>query len=186
MGALIYSMIVSLDGYVADEEGNFDWAVPDEEVLETINRDTAGVSTYLYGRRMYEMMRVWETDPAIAAQSPRSEDFASIWAHADKVVYSTTLPDVDTARTRLERSFDTAEVRRLKADVDGDLTVDGPTLAAHALRHGLVDEVRLLVCPIVIGGGQKMLPEARIKLRLRDLQRFGNGMIQLYYAVEAA
>lgn len=184
MGKLIYSMITSLDGYVADEDGTFDWAVPDEEVLEAINRDTENVSTYLYGRRMYQMMRVWETDPAVAAQSPRSQDFASIWMRADKVVYSTTLPEVDTARTRLEPRFDPAEVRRLKAEAEGDLTVDGPTLAGHALRHGVVDEVRLLVCPVVVGGGLAVFPRLRAQLSLRDVHRFGNGMVQLYYTVD--
>ena len=183
MGTLIYSMIVSVDGYVTDEQGNFDWAVPDEEVLDAINQDMAKVGTHLYGRRMYEMMRGWETDPAIAAQSPHSEDFAGIWRTADKVVYSTTLPEVDTARTRLERRFDPTEVRRLKADAEGDLTIDGPTIAAEALRHGLVDEVRLLVCPVVVGGGLPVFPQFRAQLGLRDVQRFSNGMVQLYYAV---
>lgn len=183
MGKLIYSMISSLDGYVADEQGNFDWAVPDEEVLEAINRDTASVSTYLYGRRMYEMMRVWETDPAIAAQSPRSQDFARIWVKADKVVFSTTLAGVDTQRTRLERTFDPAQVRRLKAQAAGDLTIDGPTIAAHAFQHGLVDEVWVLLCPVVVGAGLKMLPPARLDLGLRDARKFSNGMVQLYYDV---
>lgn len=183
MGKLIYSMISSLDGYVADEKGNFDWARPDEEVMETVNRDMANVSTYLYGRRMYEMMRVWETDPAIAAQSPRSQDFARIWVQADKVVFSTTLADVDTRHTRLERTFDPVQVRRLKSDAAGDLTIDGPTLAASAFEHGLVGEVRVLLCPVVVGRGLRLLPRARLDLRLRDAQKFTNGMVQLYYDV---
>lgn len=182
MGKLIYSMISSLDGYVADTEGNFDWAMPDEEVLATINDDAAGVSTYLYGSRMYEMMRAWETDPEVITQSPRSEDFARIWQQAEKVVYSTSLPDVDTARTRLERNFDPDAVRTLKLESDGDLTVDGPTLAAHALRHSLVDEVRLLVCPVAVGSGLAALPDLRLDLHLRDVRRFGNGMVQLHYS----
>ena len=186
MGTLIYSMITSLDGYVADREGNFDWAVPDEEVLETVNRDTVGVSTFLYGRTMYETMRVWETDPGIAGQSPRSADFARLWTRADKVVYSTTLPEVDTTRTRLERQFDPDEVRELKARAEGDLTVDGPTLAAHALRHRLVDEVRVLLCPVTVGGGRPMFPDSPLDLQLRDLRRFGTGMVQLYYDVGTA
>lgn len=186
MGKLIYSMISSLDGYVADEQGNFDWAVPDEEVLESINRDTANVSTYLYGRRMYETMRVWETDPAIAAQSPRSQDFACMWVKADKVVFSTTLVGVDTQRTRLERAFDPAQVRRLKSDAVGDLTIDGPTIAAHAFQYGLVDEVRVLLCPVVVGAGLRMLPPTHLNLGLHHSREFSNGMVQLYYDVGAA
>lgn len=181
MGKLIYSMISSLDGYVADEQGNFDWAMPDEEVLETVNRDMANVSTYLYGRRMYEMMRVWETDPAVAAQSSRSQEFARIWVQAEKVVFSSTLAEVDTQRTRLERTFDPAQVRQIKAHAPGDLTIDGPTVAARALEHGLVDEVRVLLCPVVVGAGLRLLPPTHLDLRLRDVQKFGNGMVQLYY-----
>lgn len=186
VGRLIYSMIVSLDGYVTDREGKFDWAVPDEEVLETINRDTAEASTYLYGRRMYEMMRVWETDPSTAAQSPRSAEFADMWVRAQKIVYSNTLSRVDTGLTRLERRFDPAEVARLKESTGGDLTIAGPTLASSALRENLVDQVHLLVCPVVVGGGQRALPDIRLHLRLSGLQRFSNGMIQLYYDCEGA
>lgn len=187
MGRLVYSMITSLDGYVADAGGRFEWAVPDEEVLEAINADTEGYGTYLYGRRMYEMMEVWETDPAAAAQSPRSAGFARLWTAAQKVVYSTTLPAVVTERTRLERRFDPEGVRRLKESAGADLTVDGPTLAAHALRAGLVDEVRVLVCPVVLGGGLGFWPDGvRLDLRLRDEQRFANGMVQLGYDVLGA
>lgn len=183
MGQLIYSMIVSLDGYVADPEGRFEWAVPDEDVLEAINSMTAQVGTFLYGRRMYQMMAVWETDPAVAAQSPQSEDFARIWQEKDKVVYSTTLDDVTTSRTRLESQFLPEDVRRLKESSSADLTVDGPTLAAHALQHGLVDQLSLLVCPITLGGGLPFLPDIRIGLKLREERRFGNGMVQLNYDV---
>ena len=183
MGKLIYSMIASLDGYVADRDGDFTWAQPDEEVLEDVNRDIAGVSTYLYGRKMYEMMRVWETDPAVAGQSPQSEDFARIWSTADKVVYSTTLPEVDTTRTQLERRFDPDKVRRLKSRTEGDLTVDGPTLAAHAFRHQLVDEVHVLLCPVIVGGGLAMFPDSRVNLRCRDTKTFSSGMVRIHYSV---
>lgn len=184
MGRLIYSMITSVDGYVADRDGHFDsWARPDEEELAAINEDMAGVATYLYGRRMYEMMAVWETDPAVAGQSPQSEEFAKDWQAKDKIVYSTTLPDVHTQHTRLERAFDPGAIRELKAASDTDLTVDGPTLAAEALRHGLVDEVHMLVCPISVGGGLALLPDFRVDLRLLSEHRFTSGKVQLKYAV---
>lgn len=186
MGRLFYSMIVSADGYVADPEGHFDdWARPNEEVLKAVNKDTAEVGTFLYGRRMYEMMTVWETDPAVASQSPQSEEFAQHWRSKQKVVYSTTLEDVSTGLTRLERRFDPKKIRLLKRSAVHDVTVDGPTLAAEALRHGLIDELHMVVCPIVIGGGLRMLPDFRINLRLRTAQRFGNGMVQLKYDVDS-
>lgn len=184
MGNLIYSMITSLDGYVADEAGEFaSWAQPDEEALAAVNDQVSQVGTYLYGRRMYETMAVWETDPAVAAQSPGSQDFARLWQAADKVVYSGTLPQVSTARTELRREFDPAHVAALKASGTADLTVDGPTLAAEALRHGLVDEVSMLICPIVLGGGHAFLPRQRMDLRLTGEQRFGSGVVHLTYAV---
>lgn len=186
MGHLVYSMIVSLDGYVADGEGDFGWAVPDEEVLEEVNAETADVGTFLYGRRMYELMAVWETDPAVAAQSPRSADFARIWQAADKIVYSRTMTQVRTRRTHLEHRFDPDAVHRLKESTSTDLTVDGPTLAAQALRHGLVDRLHLLVCPVSLGGGLSFLPDFGIGLRLRHERRFGNGMVRLRYDVEPA
>ncbi|MEU3019560.1 dihydrofolate reductase family protein [Nocardiopsis sp. NPDC007018] len=185
MGRLLYSMILSADGYVADSEGRFaDWARPDEEVLEAVNEDTADVGTFLYGRRMYEMMAVWETDPAVQSQSPQSEEFARHWQSKEKIVYSTTLEDVDTKLTRLERDFTPKEVRAVKETAGHDLTVDGPSLAAEAFRHGLVDEVHMLVCPIVLGGGLRMLPDVRLNLRLRAERRFGNDMVQLKYTVD--
>jgi dihydrofolate reductase len=182
MGQLIYSMIVSADGFVADRDGHFDWAVPDEEVLAAINADTADVRTYLYGRRMYEMMHVWETDPETAAQSEESAVWAGIWCAAQKVVYSTTLPEVWTGNTTLEREFRAADVQCLK-DADGDLTVDGPTLAAEALRLGLVDQIHMLVCPVTVGAGLRFLPDLAMSLALRSSRGFGNGMVQLKYDV---
>ncbi|MGO1183882.1 MAG: dihydrofolate reductase family protein [Micrococcaceae bacterium] len=184
MARLIYSMIVSIDGFVTDAQGRFDdWARPDEEVLEAINHDDAQVGTLLYGRRMYEMMAVWETDPAVALQSPESEVFARSWQSKEKVVYSTTLDSVSTRSTRLEHRFDPGQVQHLKQSRDHDMTVDGPTLAAEAFRHGLVDELHLLVCPIVIGDGLRMLPTSRIDLTLHNERRFSNGMVQLKYQV---
>lgn len=184
MGRLIYSAIGSLDGYLADDAGDFGWAVPDEEVLADVNAEARAVGTYLYGRRMYEMMTGWETDPSVAAQSPESAEFAEIWQAADKVVYSTTLESVTTRRTRLERSFDAAQVEKVKDDSAGDLYVDGPTLAAHALRLGVVDRLHLIVCPVVIGGGLAILPDGvRLGLRLDGERRYGNGMVGLRYEV---
>ena len=182
MAKLIYSALTSLDGYIADEDGNFDWAVPDEEVLEFVNDLERPVGTYLYGRRMYEMMIGWETDPAAAEQSPRSRDFAEIWKAADKVVYSRTLEEVSTKKTRIERDFDPEAVRRMKGSSERDMSVSGPELAAHAFGAGLVDECHLFLAPIVIGGGKRALPESvRVGLELLNERRFGNGMIYLRY-----
>lgn len=184
MGKLLYSMIVSLDGYVADREGEFaSWAQPDEQVLAAINEELEDVSTYLLGRRMYEMMAVWETDPEVIGQSPESTQFARIWQSADKVVYSRTLESVPTRRARLRAEFDPREVAQLKADSDGVLTIDGPTVAAEAIRHGLVDQIDVLLCPVTLGGGLRFLPDHRLDLALRDEQRFDNGMVQLRYDV---
>lgn len=184
MARLIYSVICSLDGYIADDSGSFDWAVPDEEVLDFLNQQERAVGTYLYGRRMYELMIVWETDPAAAAQSPKSAEFAGIWQAADKIVYSTTLTQVSTSRTRLERDFDPEVVRQLKVRATADLTVSGPGLAAHAFRAGLVDEVQLVVAPVIVGGGKSCFPEhIRVRLALADERRFPNGMVQLRYDV---
>ena len=184
MGKLVYSMITSVDGYVADDDGEFaSWARPDEEALAAVNDQTAQVGTYLYGRRMYEMMSVWETDPAVAAQSPESEDFAGLWRAADKVVFSRTLDQVHTDRTRLEPAFDPAAVQALKDTSEQDLTVDGPTLAATALQHGLVDEISMLICPVSLGGGLAFLPRRRLDLHLLDEHRFTSGVVYLRYTV---
>jgi dihydrofolate reductase len=185
MAKLIYSAIASLNGYVADEDGNFDWAVPDEEVHAFINDLDRPVGTYLYGRRMYETMLGWETDPTLADQSLLMGDFAEIWQAADKIVYSKTLEEISTARTRIERDFDPEAVRQMKATAGRDLMFGGPELAAHAIKAGLVDEYHLVVAPIVVGGGKQSLPNgARVKLELLDERRFGNGMVHLHYHTE--
>jgi dihydrofolate reductase len=182
MAKLIYSAIASLDGYINDEGGNFDWAAPDEEVHRFFNDLERPVGTYLLGRRMYETLAVWETIPTGGDQSPAVGDFAGIWRAADKVVYSRTLDTVATARTRIERDFDPEAVRRLKASADADLTVGGPGLAANAFRAGLVDECHLFLSPIVVGGGTPSLPDkVRVELELLDERRFGNGVVHLHY-----
>jgi dihydrofolate reductase len=182
MAKLIYSAIASLDGYVADEDGNFEWAVPDEEVHTFINDLERPVGTYLYGRRMYEVMVGWESDPTLADQSPLMRDFAEIWQAADKIVYSKTLQTVSSARTRIERDFDPEAIRQMKARLGSDVIVGGPELAAQAMKAGLVDEWHLFVVPIVVGGGKQSLPNnVRQKLELLDERRFGNGMVYLRY-----
>jgi dihydrofolate reductase len=182
MAKLIYSVISSLDGYVADENGNFDWAAPDEEVHTFVNDLQRPVGTYLYGRRMYEVMVAWETAHTFADQRPVMLDFAELWQAADKVVYSRTLEEVSSARTQIERDFDPDAVRQMKASADRDITVGGPDLAAHAFRAGLIDEFQLLLTPIIVGGGKRALPDkARVKLELLDERRFGNGVVYLRY-----
>ncbi|MGC0274330.1 dihydrofolate reductase family protein [Pseudactinotalea sp. Z1739] len=184
MARLIYSMITSLDGYVADADGDFgSWAQPDEEVLAALNDDIARVGTYLYGRRMYELMAVWESDPSLTADSPASEDFARLWQQADKVVYSTTLTQPVTERTRVHGVFDPEQVRTLKETSSADLSIDGPTLASAGLEHGLVDEIAMYICPVSLGGGLAFLPRQRLDLRLLEQRRFGNGVVRLRYAV---
>ena len=182
MAELIYSAITSLDGYVADAEGNFDWAEPDEEVHAFVNDLERPVGTYLLGRRMYEVMVAWESPEMLADRSPIIRDFAEIWQAAEKVVYSTTLETASSARTRIERDFDPATVRNMKARAERDLSIGGPGLAADAFRAGLVDECRLFLAPIVVGGGTPALPDdVRLPLELVDERRFGNGMVHLRY-----
>ena len=181
MAKLIYSALTSLDGYLADEEGNFDWAMPDEEVHTFINDLERPVGTYLYGRRMYETMVYWETAHTVA-DHPVEQDFAEIWRAAEKVVYSKTLETVSSARTRIERAFDPDAIRQVKASAERDISVGGPDLAAQAFGAGLVDECHLFLAPIVIGGGKRALPEGvRVVLELLDERRFGNGMVYLHY-----
>ena len=183
MAKLIYSAITSLDGYIADEDGNFDWAAPDEEVHRFVNDLERPVGTYLYGRRMYEVMVAWETAHTLADQRPVMQDFAQLWQAADKIVYSKTLETPSSARTRIEPDFDPAAVRQLKTQAGRDLSVGGPQLAAQAIKAGLVDEFHLFLVPIVVGGGNQALPDhVRLKLELLDERRFGNGVVHLRYA----
>ena len=183
MAKLIYSAITSLDGYVTDEQGNFDWAAPDEEVHTFVNDLERPVGTCLYGRRLYEVMVAWETMP-LGDQPSVVRDFAEIWRAADKVVYSKTLQTVSSANTRIERDFDPEAVRRMKATTGRDMSVGGPNLAAQAIEAGLVDECHLLLTPIVVGGGTPSLPNGvRVKLELLDERRFGNGVVHLHYRI---
>ncbi|MBA2366309.1 MAG: dihydrofolate reductase family protein [Actinobacteria bacterium] len=182
MAKLIYSAITSLDGYVADEDGNFDWAAPDEEVHTFVNDLERPVGTYLYGRRMYEVMVYWETAHTLADQSPFVQDFAKIWQAANKIVYSKSLETVSSARTRIERDFDSEAARQMKAAAGPDISVGGPDLAVQAIKAGLVDEYHLFVSPIVVGGGKQALPSnVRLRLELLDERRFGNDVIHLHY-----
>jgi dihydrofolate reductase len=184
MAQLIYSAIASLDGYVADEDGKFDWSVPDEEVHAFVNELERPIGTYLYGRRMYEVMVVWENAEEFVADSAAMQDYAAIWRAAEKVVYSRTLAAPRSSRTRIEPEFDPEAVRRLKAEASADLSVGGPELAGQALAAGLVDEVHLLLAPVIVGGGNRALPDrVRVDLALLDERRFGNGVVHLHYAV---
>ena len=179
MAKLIYSAIASLDGYTADADGNFDWAAPGEEVHAFVNDLERPVGTYLYGRRMYEMMVPWET---MTDERPVMRDFAEIWRSADKIVYSRTLESASSARTRIEREFEPEAVRALKASAERDLTVGGAELAGAALRAGVVDEVQLFLNPVVVGGGKRALPDGvRVGLELLDERRFGSGVVYLRY-----
>lgn len=182
MSKLIYSAVTSLDGYIADEDGNFNWAAPDEEVHSFVNDLERSIGTYLYGRRMYEVMAFWETAHTAADLPPVVRDFAEIWLSADKVVYSRTLETVSTARTRLKREFDPEAVRQMKALAGRNLSVGGPDLAGQAIKAGLVDEYHLFVTPIVVGGGTRSLPnDVRVNLELMDEHRFGSGTVHLHY-----
>ena len=182
MARLTYSAIMSVDGYTADADGNFDWAAPDEEVLRFVNDLERRAGTYLLGRRMYEALKFWEGKHALPGLSPDMQDFARIWQSADKIVYSTTLQEPSTARTEIRRDFDPTVVRELKAAAGRDLTVGGPDLAAQAIRAGLVDEYQLFLVPVVVGGGTLALPQnVRLNLELVDEHRFSNGVAYLCY-----
>jgi len=183
MADLIYSAITSLDGYVADEHGKWDWSFPDPEVHAAVNEMERPIGTHLYGRRMYEVLVAWETmdDP-----HPHMRDYAEIWRAADKVVYSSTLEQVSSQRTRIERRFDPEAVRELKRSAAGDLAIGGPHLAAEAFAAGLVDHVHLFLSPVIVGGGNRALPDGvRLDLELVDERRFGNGVIHLHHRVRS-
>jgi dihydrofolate reductase len=184
MAKLIYTTISSLDGYVADSDGNFDWSAPDEEVHRFVNDLERSNGTYLYGRRMYEVMRYWETAPTGSGELSAEKDYARIWQAADKIVYSTSLQQISSARTSLEREFDAQAVKDMKATAARDITVSGPTLAAQALKSGLIDECHFFLTPVVVGGGTSALPDnVRLRLELLDERRFGNGVVHLHYRV---
>lgn len=186
MAKLIYSAITSLDEYVADERGKFDWAAPSAEVHAFVNDLERRIGTYLYGRRMYEVMKYWETAPTTGSGTREMLDYAKIWKAAEKVVYSTSLESVTTAKTRIERRFDAEAVRRMKAEASRDLSVGGPHLAAEALGAGLVDEIHLFLTPVILGGGNRALPDGvRTGLELLDQRRFENGVVHLHYRVLA-
>ncbi len=186
MAKLIYVANVSLDGYIEDAHGRFEWTAPIDEVFDFITDVVRPVGTYLYGRRLYETMALWEADPTLAAQSDLMADFANLWQAADKIVYSTTLPEVSTTRTRLERSFDPDSVREMKASAASDLTIGGSTLAAHAFDAGLVDECQLIIYPVLVGEGKPaFLSDARVQLDLLEEHRFGNGVVNLRYRIQS-
>ena len=186
MAKLIYDACTSLDGYVADEAGNFDWAELTEEVFAFINDRERQIGTYLFGRKMYETMAVWERPEAIPHLPAAALEYAPIWQAAEKIVYSGTLQTVTTAKTRLERQFDAEVVRELKAGATRDLAVGGPGLAAHAIRAGLVDEFHLLIAPIIAGGGNPYLPgKVRVKLELLDERRFAGGLVHVRYRAKS-
>ena len=182
MAHLIYTANMSLDGYNEDADGRYDWTAPDDEYFRFISNLVREAGTYLYGRRMYETMMVWETDPNLAAESPLRRDFADIWQAANKIVYSRTLETVSTRKTRLERSLDPEAIRQLKETVEQDILIGGPELAARAFRSGLIEECHLFLMPIIVGGGKRSLPEdVRLELELLDERRFGSGVVFLRY-----
>jgi len=187
MAKLIYSTIATLDGYVADADGNFDWGAPDEGVHAFVNDLERPIGTYLYGRRMYEVLVAWASDDILAGDPPPIiRDYAPIWRAADKIVYSTTLQTASSPKTRIERVFDPDEVRRIKDATSSDLSVGGPGLAGQALGAGLVDECHFIVAPVVVGGGTRALPDdVRLQLELLDERSFANGMVHLHYHVTA-
>jgi dihydrofolate reductase len=185
MAKLIYSAIASLDGYVEDEQGNFDWAAPDAEVHAFVNDLERPIGIYLYGRRMYETMVYWETVSTSGDRAAVARDFAEIWRAAEKVVYSRTLQTVSSERTRIEREFDAAAIRRLKESSRSDITIGGAELAGQAIAEGLVDECQLLLGPVLVGGGKRALPDGvHAELELLDERRFQNGVVYLHYRLK--
>ena len=184
MAQLIYIANTSLDGYTEDMDGNFDFTTPDDEGFSVITNLVRATGTHIYGRRMYQTMMVWETDPALAAESPLRRDFAEIWQAADKIVYSKTLEAASTRRTKIERTFDPEAIRQLKKAVKQDILIGGPELAAHAFQSGLIDECHLFIAPIILGGGKPSLPDnVQLDLELLEERRFGNGVVHLGYRI---
>jgi dihydrofolate reductase len=187
MAKLIYSVLASLDGYVADADGNFDWAAPGDEVHAYVNDLERPIGTYLYGRRLYEVMEYWETAHTAPGQTPVTLDYAQIWRSADKVVYSRTLEAVSSAKTRIERDFDPEAVRNMKASAESDISIGGPQLAAEAIKAGLVDEYHLFLNPVLVGAGNQALPDGvRIDLELLGEHRFGSGVVHLHYGASGS
>jgi dihydrofolate reductase len=184
MAKLIYTAISSLDGYVADAEGNFDWSVPDEEVHRFVNDLERPIGTYLLGRRMYEVMRYWDTAPTGNDEPPAGQEYAKIWQAADKIVYSKSLDRISTGNMKIEREFEPEAIKQLKTTATRDVSIGGPTLAAQALKLGLVDECHLFLSPVVVGGGNPALPDkVRLGLELLDERHFANGVVHLHYRV---
>jgi dihydrofolate reductase len=182
MARLIYSAITSLDGYVADEHGKFDWSAPDEEVHAFVNELERPIGTYLYGRRLYEVMVYWETAGASPEEPSVAREYAEIWRAANKIVYSKTLREPSSARTRVDRDLNTEALKQMKGLSDRDISVGGPELAAQAIKAGLVDECRLFVNPVIVGGGRRALPDGvRVKFELASERRFGSGVVYLQY-----
>lgn len=186
MAKLIYSMLMSLDGYIEDEDGGFGWAKPDEEVFGYITEFTEAVGTYLYGRRMYETMVFWETAHTLPDAPESMLAWARHWQGTDKIVYSRTLSEPRSARTRIESAFDPDEIQRLKSQADRDIAVAGPEIAEEVVKADLVDEFQLIVCPVIVGGGKRFFPDGvRTKLELIEERRFGDGTVFLRYAVRS-
>jgi dihydrofolate reductase len=187
MAHLVYTTNTSLDGYIEDMDGKFDWTDPSDEVFQFITNLIRTDGTHLYGRRTYESMMVWETDPNLAAASPLMRDFAHVWQAADKIVYSRTLNTASTRKTKIERNFDPEAIRRLKESVERDIHIGGAELAAEAFRAGLVDECHLFIKPVIVGGGKAALPDnVRLELELLDERRFGNGEVYVRYRTRQA
>jgi dihydrofolate reductase len=184
MARLFYSVITSLDGYIEDEHGKFDWARPDEEVMAFVNELERPIGTYLYGRRLYETMVFWETEGTGDDEPEVARDFAELWRAAEKVVYSRTLETTSSGRTRIERDFDPEAIRHLKESSASDITVGGAELAGRAIAAGLVDECHLFIHPVIVGGGKRALPEGVFaRLKLLDQGRFESGFVHLHYSL---